>query len=258
MNRAMVIGLGLSGLLHAGIFTSMTWQGSGAPDRQPIVHEVRLQLVSPPSAPSPQPARLPLPQPTDAVERPAEMPTPEQPDREPPALLAATEIEQETPPQRITERPTEAQPTPPRKVRKPVKTLSSTPPKTPAPTSTPVKPPETTAAPPPVNAVAVQPAVDPQIQTHYLAAVLSKIQREKYYPRNARRRGEEGEALVGFVIRKDGILENIVIDTSSGHRRLDEAAIRTLERASPVLPIPDALRRDQWKMSVPIAFSLRG
>jgi len=251
MNRALAIGLALSGLLHAGLFTATTWQGSGTAHRQQVVYEVMLQLETPPSVQAPQP---PPKKSADTVEQPVEPPTPEKADPQPPVLLAATEIEPETPPQRITERPAKVQAKPPRKLRKPVKDVSSIPPKTP----TSAKPAVTAAALPPAQAVAVQPVVDPQIQTHYLAAVLSQIQREKYYPRNARRRGEQGEALVSFVIRKDGILESIVIQASSGYRRLDEAAIRTLERASPVLPIPDALRRNRWEMSVPITFALRG
>jgi protein TonB len=250
MNRAMAIGLGLSGLLHAGLFTATTWHGSGTSHRPQIVHQVRLQLETPPSV---QALQSPLKEPADRVDQAVEMPTPEKAEPQPPALLAATEMAQETPPQRITERPADPPPRPPRKVRKPVKSVSPKPSKTP----TPAKPAVTAAALPLAQAVAVQPMVDPQIQTHYLAAVLAKIQREKYYPRNARRRGEQGEALVRFVIRKDGILEGIVIDVSSGHRRLDEAAIKTLERASPVPPIPDPLRRNRWEVSVPIAFSLR-
>jgi hypothetical protein len=34
--------------------------------------------------------------------------------------------------------------------------------------------------------------------------------------------------------------------------------LKTLRRVTPFRPIPEALDRDNWPISVPIAFSLRG
>jgi protein TonB len=104
----------------------------------------------------------------------------------------------------------------------------------------------------------VVPIVDVQATQHYLAALASRIDRSKFYPRASRRLGEEGIAVVGFVIRRDGELTDIHIVESSGHRRLDEAALKTLRRATPFERIPDAIDREQWPITVPIAFSLRG
>lgn len=91
----------------------------------------------------------------------------------------------------------------------------------------------------------------------YLRALVARIHRTKYYPRKSRRRGEEGTVLVRFVIRKDGRFEDIAIARSSGIERLDEAALKTLRNLDRFQPIPDALGRDDWPISVPIAFSLR-
>ena len=59
------------------------------------------------------------------------------------------------------------------------------------------------------------------------------------------------------MIRKDGELQDIAVSESSGYRRLDEAAIKTLQQVSPFRPIPEILGRDQWAISVPISFNLR-
>ena len=91
----------------------------------------------------------------------------------------------------------------------------------------------------------------------YLRALVARIHRTKYYPRKSRRRGEEGTVLVRFVIRKDGRFDDVVIARSSGIERLDEAALKTLRNLDRFQPIPDALGRDDWPISVPIAFSLR-
>ena len=116
---------------------------------------------------------------------------------------------------------------------------------------------------PPVaaKAEASKPAVQPvgvQETQHYLAALAARIDRSKFYPRASRRLGEEGMTLVGFVIQRNGELTDIHVVESSGHRRLDEAALKTLRRVTPFERIPDAIDRERWPITVPIAFSLRG
>jgi len=104
----------------------------------------------------------------------------------------------------------------------------------------------------------VVPVLDVQATQHYLAALAARIDRSKFYPRVARRLGEEGMAVVGFVIQRNGELTDIHIVESSGHQRLDEAAIKTLRRVTPFRRIPEAIDRERWPITVPIAFSLRG
>jgi protein TonB len=129
------------------------------------------------------------------------------------------------------------------------------------------KPPEVSPAPLPIptvaRATAIKPqpvaaALDPQEKQHYLAALAAKINRSKYYPTGSRRRGEEGKVVVRFIVQKNGELTDFTIVESSGSRRLDAAALKTLRRVTPFRPIPDDLNRDHWPISVPIAFSLGG
>ena len=93
-------------------------------------------------------------------------------------------------------------------------------------------------------------------EQHYLAVLRERVEREKFYPPVSKRRGEEGQVVVGFVIRKDGELTDFTIIRSSGIRRLDNAALRTLRGISPFEPIPEILRRQEWTLSVPIVYSL--
>jgi len=101
-------------------------------------------------------------------------------------------------------------------------------------------------------------AIDMQATQHYLAALAAQIDRNKFYPRASRRRGEEGMVVVSFVLQRDGELTELTVAESSGVRRLDEAALKTLQRITPFKPIPGDLDRERWPISVPIAFSLRG
>ena len=97
-----------------------------------------------------------------------------------------------------------------------------------------------------------------QEKQHYLAALAANINRKKYYPMGSRRRGEEGTVVVSFVIQRNGELTDLSILKSSGSRRLDAAALKTLKRVTPFRPIPQTLERDRWPITVPIAFRLKG
>ena len=104
----------------------------------------------------------------------------------------------------------------------------------------------------------VTPLIDVVDKQHYLAALAAEINRNKYYPLSSRRRGEEGTVLVRFVIQKDGDFSDLSVVESSGSRRLDKAALKTLRRVAPFRKIPESVGRSHWSITVPIAFSLRG
>lgn len=71
-----------------------------------------------------------------------------------------------------------------------------------------------------------------------LAQIWRRINAAKYYPESARRMGLTGAPRVSFSIRSDGTAEDIRVTTSSGETLLDDAAIETVKRASP-LPLYD-------------------
>jgi protein TonB len=82
-----------------------------------------------------------------------------------------------------------------------------------------------------------------------VAAIRTAIERAKYYPLTAKRRGIEGTATVEFAINDDGMPGNINIATSSGSDILDNAALTTITRAA---PFPHDIRT----IRVPISFRL--
>jgi TonB family protein len=67
----------------------------------------------------------------------------------------------------------------------------------------------------------------------YLKVIISKIHSEKYYPRIAKKRGIQGDALLRFELKTDGGLEKVNILKSSGSNILDKAAVNTVKKAAP-------------------------
>ncbi len=62
------------------------------------------------------------------------------------------------------------------------------------------------------------------------------------FPDAARRRGMSGNPILEVAIRADGRLEQVLVRRSSGHRELDNAALRIVRLAAPFDPFPPAMR----------------
>ena len=90
---------------------------------------------------------------------------------------------------------------------------------------------------------------------NYLSLVRSRIEACKRYPWNARNLGWEGEVVVSFSIDATGALRGLKIDTGSGYRILDRAAIAAVTKAAP-FPPPPAVLSSPISIQVPIRFSL--
>ncbi len=92
----------------------------------------------------------------------------------------------------------------------------------------------------------------------YLQQLQQRIAQQRYYPRRSRARGEQGRVVVRFVLAADGSVKGLEVIDSSGIARLDQAAIKTVERAAPFDPLPAGRRQDEWTIEVPLVFKLGG
>ncbi|MFQ5586652.1 MAG: TonB family protein [Thermodesulfobacteriota bacterium] len=92
----------------------------------------------------------------------------------------------------------------------------------------------------------------------FRAMVLRKIEDAKLYPEGARRRGIEGDAFVRFTVFPDGTAEGIEVTPDTRcHTILKRAAVKTIQRAAPYLPVPTAIKRGRGvRMKVKISFHL--
>jgi protein TonB len=64
------------------------------------------------------------------------------------------------------------------------------------------------------------------------------------YPDEARMQQLSGTLILDVAINADGTLRSVRIDRSSGHRALDNGAIRIVRMASPFAPLPPDIRKD--------------
>lgn len=88
----------------------------------------------------------------------------------------------------------------------------------------------------------------------YFAQILSRIERLKEYPRQARLRREEGLVEVSLLLQRNGVISEILI-TQSATPSLDRAVLEAIQAMGP-LPAPPAEMSAPNRVRIPIRFSL--
>lgn len=80
----------------------------------------------------------------------------------------------------------------------------------------------------------------------YMEAWRAKVERigNINYPDEARERQLSGALLLDVALNPDGSVVEITVRRSSGHKVLDDAAVRIVELAAPYAPFPDDVRRE--------------
>lgn len=96
------------------------------------------------------------------------------------------------------------------------------------------------------------------VTASYDARLRSWIAENHEFSRRLMRRKLYGETTVSFTINRTGKLLKYEIVASSGHELIDEAAIETLKRASPMPPMPEELPGAEYTRRIPIIFAPPG
>lgn len=104
-----------------------------------------------------------------------------------------------------------------------------------------------------VREIASAPRIDPSWES----LLLRRLQEFKSYPLAARKRNEQGVALLAFSIDRDGHVVSRHIVRGSGYADLDAEALALVERAQPLPAFPASMTEAQLDLTVPIRFSLR-
>jgi protein TonB len=80
----------------------------------------------------------------------------------------------------------------------------------------------------------------------YLEAWRKKVERvgNLNYPDEAKRKKLYGDLLLHVSLRADGSVQQIRVVRSSGHKILDDAAMRIVRLASPFAPFPTEIRKE--------------
>jgi TonB family protein len=90
--------------------------------------------------------------------------------------------------------------------------------------------------------------------SNYSGLVQAQLRRNLHFPPDAKRNGQEGRAVVRFIIEPSGSASNIVLAHGTGIASLDSEAQAVVRRASPFPPPPSG-RREPFR--VPLTFDIR-
>ncbi len=93
---------------------------------------------------------------------------------------------------------------------------------------------------------AISTATREYLYANYMEAWRRKVERigNLNYPREARELGLFGSLILHVAVRADGSLEGIRVVRSSGHKVLDQAAVRIVELAAPFAPFPPNIKQE--------------
>lgn len=87
------------------------------------------------------------------------------------------------------------------------------------------------------------------------ATLLPRVESLKQYPAEARVNRMEGRVLVRIVVQEDGQIVSATIAKSSGHDILDQAALETLQKSSPIM-LTQPLGKSSVTLQIPINYQL--
>jgi protein TonB len=91
----------------------------------------------------------------------------------------------------------------------------------------------------------------------YRALLAAHLQRFKQYPSASRAAGEQGTAMLSFVVARNGRVLSSRLASSSGYGALDAETMAMIQRAQPLPSFPDDLPHASMSFSVPVRFSVR-
>lgn len=94
------------------------------------------------------------------------------------------------------------------------------------------------------------------IGEQYLAKVRATIEKNKIYPKAAKRLNQTGKVNVNFDILKNGEIRNVKVLGKSSFSKLDEASIELLIKISNFDEIPEELKKSVWNVTIPIDYSI--
>ena len=93
--------------------------------------------------------------------------------------------------------------------------------------------------------------------SRYTDQIAQKIYRNKIYPRISRKRHEQGIVKIEVTIDKKGNVIKTSLTKSSGFKRLDTAALKSVAKSSPFPPFLDTMNSSTYTIIIPISYSMQ-
>jgi protein TonB len=87
--------------------------------------------------------------------------------------------------------------------------------------------------------------------------VLGALNKAKRYPRIAQSRRQQGVPWIRFVIDREGNVQSVRLERSSGVGALDDEAVKLPERAEPFPKPPEDVSGETIELVVPVEFFMR-
>jgi periplasmic protein TonB len=103
----------------------------------------------------------------------------------------------------------------------------------------------------------IDPSELKELENEYLSKLRYLIEKNKIYPKSAKRLNQMGKVLITFQISKNGQIKNIRIVKDSSFQRLNDAAIEILTKLNTFEPIPEKLNKNSWEITVPIVYQIK-
>lgn len=94
-------------------------------------------------------------------------------------------------------------------------------------------------------------------EIRYQDQVRAIIDSHRIYPRSARRRHLEGEAVIQIHINRDGQITGTSFVRSTGHHVLDQAVLEMVQASDPLPPMPQDIKGHSINLEIPIGFKLK-
>jgi len=110
---------------------------------------------------------------------------------------------------------------------------------------------------PPTAPSRAQQKAERAAEQNWQSLLVSKLERAKRYPPEARARGEHGVAQFTFSIDRSGGVHNARIARSSGSSVLDRETLELVARAQPLPPPPSEMSGASIAVTVPIRYNFR-
>lgn len=95
------------------------------------------------------------------------------------------------------------------------------------------------------------------IEAEYLSKIRNSIEKNKTYPKTAKRLNQTGKVYITFTITKDGEIKTCRIHKSSSFESLDEASLEIFTKISKFDSIPKELNKNDWEITVPIVYQIK-
>ena len=96
-----------------------------------------------------------------------------------------------------------------------------------------------------------------ELQICFNTYAINYVVRNFKYPKESRDKGEQGKVIVSFLVTKNCEVDSVVIVSSSGYERLDEAAIELMEAFVPCeIPAMKEGEPIDIRFSMPVKFGL--